>query len=29
LMLRKAYAWSVLPWRGHRIPQLKELSVLL
>ncbi|MBE9125380.1 hypothetical protein IQ257_02500 [Coleofasciculus sp. LEGE 07092] len=26
LMLRKAYAWSVLRWRGHRIPPLKELS---
>lgn len=20
LMLRKAYAWSVLRWRGHRVP---------
>jgi hypothetical protein len=29
LMLRKAYAWSVLRWRGHRIPPLKELSVSL
>jgi hypothetical protein len=26
LMLRKAYAWSVLRWRGHRIPRLKELA---
>ena len=26
LMLRKAYAWSVLRWRGHRIPPLKELA---
>jgi hypothetical protein len=25
LMLRKAYAWSVLRWRGHRIPALEEL----
>ncbi|NJS13215.1 MAG: hypothetical protein HC789_24005, partial [Microcoleus sp. CSU_2_2] len=25
LMLRKAYAWSVLRWRGHRLPPLKEL----
>ena len=24
-MLRKAYAWSVLRWRGHRIAPLKEL----
>ncbi|MBW4511078.1 MAG: hypothetical protein KME64_31860 [Scytonematopsis contorta HA4267-MV1] len=29
LMLRKAYAWSVLRWLGHRIPSLKELDVLL
>ncbi len=29
LMLRKAYAWSVLRWRGHRIPPLKELSATL
>ena len=29
LMLRKAYAWSVLRWRGHRIPPLKELSAAL
>lgn len=28
LMLRKAYAWSVLRWRGHRIP-LKELPTSL
>jgi hypothetical protein len=27
LMLRKAYAWSVLRWRGHRLPPLKELPV--
>jgi hypothetical protein len=25
LMLRKAYAWSVLRWRGYRVPALKEL----
>jgi hypothetical protein len=27
LMLRKAYAWAVLRWRGHRIPSLTELPV--
>jgi predicted transcriptional regulator len=27
LMLRKAYAWAVLRWRGHRIPSLNELPV--
>lgn len=27
LMMRKAYAWAVLRWRGHRIPPLNELSV--
>lgn len=27
LMLRKAYAWSLLRWRGQRIPTLPELSV--
>lgn len=27
LMLRKAYAWSILRWRGHRLPPLKELPV--
>jgi hypothetical protein len=26
LMLRKAYAWAILRWRGHRIPALSELS---
>jgi hypothetical protein len=26
LMLRKAYAWSILRWRGARIPPLEELS---
>jgi hypothetical protein len=25
LMLQKAYAWSVLRWRGHRMPALSEL----
>jgi predicted transcriptional regulator len=25
LMLRKAYAWSMLRWKGHRIPALKAL----
>jgi hypothetical protein len=29
LMLRKAYAWSVLRWRGDRIPPLKELTAPL
>jgi hypothetical protein len=29
LMLRKAYAWSVLRWKGHRLPPLKELAVPL
>jgi hypothetical protein len=29
LMLRKAYAWSVLRWRGHRIPPLKDLPASL
>ncbi|HEY9672882.1 MAG TPA: hypothetical protein V6D11_15670 [Waterburya sp.] len=29
LMLRKAYAWSVLRWRGHRIPPSKELPAAL
>jgi hypothetical protein len=29
LMLRKAYAWSMLRWRGARIPALEELSVPL
>lgn len=27
LMLRKAYAWSVLRWRGERVPALQELPV--
>jgi hypothetical protein len=25
IMLQKAYAWSVLRWRGHRIPSVDEL----
>jgi hypothetical protein len=25
LMLKKAYAWSILRWRGHKIPTLNEL----
>ena len=25
LMLRKAYAWSVLRWRGYRMPALADL----
>jgi hypothetical protein len=29
LMLRKAYAWSVLRWRGYQIPHLKDLSAAL
>lgn len=29
LMLRKAYAWSLLRWRGKRIPALNELPVPL
>jgi hypothetical protein len=29
LMLRKAYAWSLLRWRGHRIPPLQDLPVTL
>jgi parvulin-like peptidyl-prolyl isomerase len=27
LMLRKAYAWSLLRWRGQRIPPLQEMPV--
>ncbi|MEM9906815.1 MAG: hypothetical protein AAF921_17490 [Cyanobacteria bacterium P01_D01_bin.44] len=27
LMLRKAYAWSVLRWRGQRLPKLQELPI--
>jgi hypothetical protein len=29
LMLRKAYAWAVLKWRGYRLPALQELVVPL
>lgn len=27
LMLRKAYAWAVLRWRGHPIPRLGEIPL--
>lgn len=27
LMLRKAYAWSVLRWRGHPVPALSDLPL--
>jgi hypothetical protein len=27
LMLRKAYAWSVLRWRGQRLPALNDLPL--
>jgi hypothetical protein len=27
MMLRKAYAWSVLRWRGHPVPALTDLPV--
>jgi hypothetical protein len=27
LMLRKAYAWAVLRWRGQRTPALTELPL--
>jgi hypothetical protein len=27
LMLRKAYAWTILRWRGHPIPTLNELPL--
>lgn len=27
LMLQKAYAWSVLRWRGQRVPSLQELPI--
>ena len=27
LMLRKAYAWSVLRWRGHPVPALADLPL--
>jgi hypothetical protein len=25
-MLRRAYAYTLLKWRGHRIPSLAELN---
>lgn len=25
LMLKKAYAWAILRWRGYRMPTLEEL----
>ncbi len=28
LMLKKAYAWAILRWRGYRIPALDELGSL-
>lgn len=27
LMVRKAYAWALLRWRGHRVPHLGELPL--
>ncbi len=27
LMLRKAYAWSMLRWRGQRVPSLEDLPI--
>jgi hypothetical protein len=27
LMLRKAYAWAVLRWRGYPIPRLEEIPL--
>lgn len=27
LMVRKAYAWAVLRWRGHRIPALTDIPL--
>jgi cell division protein ZapA (FtsZ GTPase activity inhibitor) len=27
LMLKKAYAWAILRWRGYRIPALDELPL--
>jgi hypothetical protein len=29
LMLRKAYAWAILRWKGYRIPPLQELATPL
>jgi hypothetical protein len=28
LMLRKAYAWSMLRWRGYPIPAVKDLAIV-
>jgi hypothetical protein len=28
LMLRKAYAWSMLRWRGYPIPAMKDLAIV-
>ena len=27
MMVRKAYAWAILRWRGHRVPPLEELPL--
>ena len=27
LMLQKAYAWSVLRWRGHKVPNFNEMPL--
>ena len=27
LMLQKAYAWSVLRWRGQQVPSLEEMPI--
>lgn len=27
LMLRKAYAWAILRWRGHRMPAFADLTL--
>jgi hypothetical protein len=29
IMLRRAYAWAILRWKGHRIPPLQELATPL
>ncbi|NES21923.1 MAG: hypothetical protein F6K41_24110 [Symploca sp. SIO3E6] len=29
LTLRKAYAWAVLRWQGHRVPAVNELPIPL
>jgi hypothetical protein len=28
LMLRKAYAWSMLRWRGYPIPAMQDLAIV-